>query len=801
MTADNADVSSIVRMLVADVMGMPDQLGDARVNERHSWALSPLACKQVDFGIAETPESSVVTSLIRTLERREQTRAGEVGSSSSSSKLPASLQCQTLIRQLQSSSPALKERPVILRFLALMAGSDDKENYSGNVDALARVTTKPVPSSAGVASDMLKMTMSAPSDQPKTIAQTKGVTEKELVRDLVFVLQGIDGSIFRFNSRTERYIFGGISNGRDIELPARHASACLDLCRVGGTYRRLLERVNRLLDDDSLEAPTCPSRTAGAFANQIRDRLMEYYRLTVTLESRVAGSGWTLQHLQAWAYQPGRQLAALERLTQACLSEKNGGAMISDIITLRDSRADFATRWLPAQGSAPACTLRSVLDEIIISRTLQPLVAMIHLWVSEGRLMKGGEADFFIEEHAAVSNRTTSCSDIWTGAFVLDFDKVPSIITEDVALKIFVTGKSINFVRQCCSEGDWLGDQDEPLPHTEGGEETSAESLTRMVQAAYRRETSLVFRLMMNKYRLQEHLLAVKKYLLLSQGDFVGHLLDLMTEHLSTRAQGLHFPPGWEIFSLDYIATQPISVILNDGAMHQYRRVFSISWRLHRAERQLSSAWSQQMIAHRTVLRAVHQKRQKGSSASPNDSAIHLLQTCNALRHEMWHLVQHLRSFFAFNVIDTAWQKLRDALDSLASQQEADLDRVLRLHEEYLSRLAAGHFLNHSADTAAGKKQMKVFDVLNELLSGIYQFTTLQERIYGDLSGAALGCEGREDEMPLMDEATAVEFKRAVTERREEFLGNLQKFCAGAMAMKTELKHLVNRIDFNCFYY
>ncbi|KAF4720802.1 Gamma-tubulin complex component 3, partial [Perkinsus olseni] len=596
MTADNADVSSIVRMLVADVMGMPDQLGDARVNERYSWALSPLACKQVDFGIAETPESSVVTSLIRTLERREQTRAGEVGSSS---KLPPSLQCQTLIRQLQSSSPALKERPVILRFLALMAGSDDKENFSGNVDALARVTAKPVPSSSGVASDMLKMTMSAPSDQPTTIAQTKGVTEKELVRDLVFVLQGIDGSIFRFNSRTERYIFGGISNGRDIELPARHASACLDLCRVGGTYRRVLERVNRLLDDDTLEAPTCPSRTAGAFANQIRDRLMEYYRLTVTLESRVAGSGWTLQHLQAWAYQPGKQLAALERLTQACLSEENGGAMISDIITLRDARADFTTRWLPVQGSAPACTLRSVLDDII-SRTLQPLVAMIHLWVSEGRLMKGGEADFFIEELAAVSNRTTSCSDIWTGAFVLDFDKVPSIITEDVALKIFVTGKSINFVRQCCSEGDWLGDQDEPLPHPEGGEETSAESLTRMVQAAYRRETSLVFRLMMNKYRLQDHLLAVKKYLLLSQGDFVGHLLDLMTEHLSTRAQALRVhtfrdltdhalrlqrvgsagaAASWEIFSLDYIATQPISVILNDGAMHQYRKVFSISWR------------------------------------------------------------------------------------------------------------------------------------------------------------------------------------------------------------------------------
>ncbi|EER06590.1 hypothetical protein Pmar_PMAR022643 [Perkinsus marinus ATCC 50983] len=61
-------------MLVADIMGIPDELGNARVNERFHWALSPLACKQVDFGIAEIPENSVLTSLIRTLERREHTR-------------------------------------------------------------------------------------------------------------------------------------------------------------------------------------------------------------------------------------------------------------------------------------------------------------------------------------------------------------------------------------------------------------------------------------------------------------------------------------------------------------------------------------------------------------------------------------------------------------------------------------------------------------------------------------------------------------------------------------------------------
>ncbi|EER06589.1 gamma-tubulin complex component, putative [Perkinsus marinus ATCC 50983] len=726
--------------------------------------------------------------------------------------------------------------------------------YRNDEDALAHACTQSTPNNEGAAVKMLSGSVAArgpsnsnTSNEVISVVEIKGATESELVRDLVFVLQGVDGSIFRFNPRTERYIFSGSSNGRDIELSARHGSACQDVCHVGGVYRRLLERCNRLLDDDeSICTHAHSSPTAAAFATQIRERLMEYYRLTVTLESRVSGQEWTLQHLQAWVYQPGRQLAALERLTQVCLSENNGGAMISDIITLRDSR--------PANGvCARRCTsLRSVLDDIV-SQTLQPLVATIRLWLTEGRIMKGNEEDFFIQgARQASNNNKNNSSDIWTSAFTIDFDKVPALISEEVALKIFVTGKSINFVRQCCSEGDWLSDQQQQIQQ----EETDPDSLTNMVQKAYRRETSLVFNLMMNKYRLQDHLLAVKKYLLLSQGDFVGHLLDLMSEQLSTRAQVLRVhtfrdltdhalrlqrlgsasgnydqqdeeefdnrltarleksglsDTGWEVFSLDYIATQPVSVILHEEAMERYRKLFSISWRLHRAERQLSSAWSQQMIAHRTVLQAVvsrGKQRRRRSEGQPSSSlstdsvgvVVHLLNICNALRHEMWHLVEHLRSFFAFNVIDTAWQKLRDSLESLAGQQEADLDRVLRLHEEYLTRLTGGHFLNHG-DTPVGRKQMKVFDVLNELLNGIYQFTTLQERIYGDLSGAVVSHEADGNEMSLMDEATAAEFKRAVMERREEFLGNLQKFCAGAMDTKTELKHLVNRIDFNCFYY
>ncbi|EER06549.1 hypothetical protein Pmar_PMAR014846, partial [Perkinsus marinus ATCC 50983] len=189
MTIDNPNVSSIVRMLVADIMGIPDELGDARVNERFHWALSPLACKQVDFGIAEIPENSVLTSLIRTLEREVNSTGGK--------SLPPSLQCQTLVRQLQTNGSVLKERAAILRFLALMMGTADKENLCGNMDVLAHACTQPTPNNEGAAVKMLSGSVAArgpsnsnTSNEVISVVEIKGATESELVRDLVFVLQG-----------------------------------------------------------------------------------------------------------------------------------------------------------------------------------------------------------------------------------------------------------------------------------------------------------------------------------------------------------------------------------------------------------------------------------------------------------------------------------------------------------------------------------------------------------------------------------------------------------------------------------
>jgi gamma-tubulin complex component 3 len=41
---------------------------------------------------------------------------------------------------------------------------------------------------------------------------------------------------------------------------------------------------------------------------------------------------------------------------------------------------------------------------------------------------------------------------------------------------------------------------------------------------------------MMNKFRLQQHCFGIKKYILLSAGDFIQHLMDIISPELEKKA-------------------------------------------------------------------------------------------------------------------------------------------------------------------------------------------------------------------------------------------------------------------------
>jgi gamma-tubulin complex component 3 len=133
---------------------------------------------------------------------------------------------------------------------------------------------------------------------------------------------------------------------------------------------------------------------------------------------------------------------------------------------------------------------------------------------------------------------------------------------------------------------------------------------------------------MESKFYLRTHLLALKKFMLLGQGDFVTCLMDSVGPELKKRSNQLYrhnltgildgalrssnaqFEPtyvldrvgvrlldsvpgdtGWEVFSLDYAVDTPLNAIVHQEASVRYRRAFVMLWRLKRVEWSLSASW------------------------------------------------------------------------------------------------------------------------------------------------------------------------------------------------------------------
>ena len=173
----------------------------------------------------------------------------------------------------------------------------------------------------------------------------------------------------------------------------------------------------------------------------------------------------------------------------------------------------------------------------------------------------------------------------------LDTCSIPCFLTLTQAHKIFLTGKSINFIRLCCQESDWLlatkgevgpgshglntaflsklvdqslddvaptagpavpgggvgagagaGTTLQPFyPHHGGFNTTTATAvdtfpflgtLTNFVNQAAELTNRCLVQLLLEKYQLLGHCTAIKRYLLLAQGDLVEVFLDLVNVEL-----------------------------------------------------------------------------------------------------------------------------------------------------------------------------------------------------------------------------------------------------------------------------
>ncbi|OTB08956.1 hypothetical protein M426DRAFT_316246 [Hypoxylon sp. CI-4A] len=514
-------------------------------------------------------------------------------------------------------------------------------------------------------------------------------SEPALLRDLPYTLQGLSSTTLPF--------------GKDysLKLPSTLPPPIIGLLHTLAepsllfrTLEEFVKTTGQGLLSQSLRA---------AISNELRS----YLTLVATLEgqirralasidesaprSGIGKAGVTLKRCVVWTREATMGLRLMSVIAEESKSKK-GGQLISLIHSFSSSHGD------PIVGA---------FAERLLMPVTRPFYDILRHWIYDGEL-SDPHLEFFVQEQS-VSNMPKGKSgsiNVWEDKYMLALDMVPSIITEEFSEKVFLIGKSLNFIRHSCGDAPWVESYSkESSKELRYGDTATLET---WIDEAYKATMRRLLHLMTTKFHLFEHLQALKSYILLGQGDFIALLMESLAANLDRPAgaqyrhtltaqlehairgsnaqyaspevlrrldarmlQLSHGDIGWDCFTLEYKIDAPVDVVVSDWGNRQYLKVFNFLWRIKRVEFALSSSWRKVTTGSRGVLQTDH------------PSVNQAWKTTRGFLAEMVHFVGQLQYYILFEVIESSWTELQEKL----SKEDATLDDIIRAHSHYLNSI------------------------------------------------------------------------------------------------------------------
>lgn len=388
----------------------------------------------------------------------------------------------------------------------------------------------------------------------------------------------------------------------------------------------------------------------------------------------------------------------------------------------------------------------------------RPFYDMLRQWIYDGELSDPYQEFFVIESDAGQSDdreadpRRAPATSVWEDKYRLDADMVPTIVTEDFAKKVFLIGKSLNFIRYSCGDSAWVEAYcKEASKELHYGDTATLET---SIDKAYKATMARLIHLMDSKFHLFEHLRALKKYLLLGQGDFIALLMESLSSNLDNPAGSQyrhtltaqlehairgsnaqydspdvlrrldarlvelsHGDVGWDVFTLEYKVDAPVDVIITPWASKQYLVIFNLLWRVKRVEFALGSTWRRCMTGARGVLATVDDKLSRD------------WKTARCCMAEMIHFVNQLQYYILFEVIEASWDQLQAAF----TKPECTLDDLIEAHTKYLKAITHKGLLGKATSghrdesfTAQLHEILKTILAYKDIVDGLYSFSVAE---------------------------------------------------------------------------
>lgn len=239
--------------------------------------------------------------------------------------------------------------------------------------------------------------------------------ESRILRELLFGMQGIE---------TPRLS----TNDSNIDRCTR--TLINRFLECGWLYEKIRKIIN---------TPTT-SLVTQAFIANLSSELREYHRLISVIEQQENLPGMvSLKKLHVWICTPIQRLKCLAAIADTCQGRK-GGQLLS-ILYMHSQHGD------PLQ--------QSILYPLLYNCTI-PIRDMIVEWICHG-IINDPYQEFFVSTDKSIVEEK-----LWYDKYTLRVPMIPSFVTVEQAKKIWITGKSINFLRVVCKDRTMLKIIDTP---------------------------------------------------------------------------------------------------------------------------------------------------------------------------------------------------------------------------------------------------------------------------------------------------------------------------------------------------
>ncbi|OMJ08377.1 Gamma-tubulin complex component 3-like protein [Smittium culicis] len=542
------------------------------------------------------------------------------------------------------------------------------------------------------------------------------ISEDSLIRDILFVTRGVDGRYIFWDNNNQSY-----SIDPNITLSSPTMFLLDRLLELG----ELNHRVSNYIDSPQSSQSLVRQGFRLALSYELEDLFsfiseLEHKHAEALASSETARIKNKL-FLRKLYYEFQPQIQKLRVLASIIdslyintneqeITTSSGGEMLSKIHSFTCDGAPIVKKIANKMLKASASSFNNILLR----------------WITEGEL-EDPYKEFFVD----FDEDSSSENSLWVGRYSIDVSKIPVYICSDLTRKIFLIGKSLSFLRTACGDEEWISIQktqqfqnqsynlgSNNIPKNSYTSVTSLfdisdpNSLKTHIDSIYQLVNARLMKVMIGKYDLMNHVAAMKKYLLLEQGDFVQFLVESLgnqldkpsnrllhhnimtavesavrnsnaqydsaeyTERISVRLNAIPQGEnsGWSAFPITYHIESPITYVISESTMLKYNELTTFLLRLKRIEIHLHQLWQKQL-----VLKINKLSRKKKSSTKKNrdnfnstfnelnltlddygldeTGLYHLLQKMRICCGEMMHFIHQLERYIYLNAIEGAYSK------------------------------------------------------------------------------------------------------------------------------------------------